>query len=587
MDYSNFNVVTGLQNTLKTIFSLGANENDELANCFKVLVFDDYVYEILCPLMKVQALRQENISFSLNIKSKKERIPDVMAIYLVQPSPQNFKLIKNDMINCCFDNYYFAFVDYCGENLMKDFFSILLETKQYKSVYKIEAHPIGLFSFHSQVFSFNIDSPYCLLNSGKVKDEQINNYLSQVGSGIFNVFYSLRTIPTIKYRQGWFAENVIKEIQTMLDYMLVKFPETKEKLHVRNDTLLVIIDRESDLPIMFHHSASLGALVHDLFGVTRGKNQKESDTKGKARPLELDPVDDFIWNKYCSQSYIEIVQNKIAEEFKLLTQQTDYLDIKNLNDPNRSQSELIKLSEKMSETMDNFAEIELKKRILKTYASFNTDIYSQISERGLGVFYQLEELMLVQRKGSVEIKKQFLELIKGESDKFKIKSDTEASQYDLMRLALIYYLTNSKLSSNELAEIESVLTKLNVNMNSLNYLKGKKEFEMAYNQNQQAQDSSNGYFKKGVSYLFNRIGGILQDGQPSIIADIVNNLSNGKDVTNYVEYNLLKKEKVQNKGTTYNKVIVFVCGGGNFVEYEALDTYLVSKGKTVRNIYIK
>lgn len=580
MDYSNFNVVTGLKHTLKSIFNLGANEGDELANCFKVLVFDDYVYEILCPLMKVQSLREENISFSLNIKSKKERIADVMAVYLVQPNSQNFKLIKNDMINCVFDNYYFAFVDYCGESLMKEFFSILLETNQYKSVYKIEVHPIGLFSFHSQVFSFNIQSPYCLLNSNKVKEEQINQYFCQVGSGIFNVFYSLKTIPTIKYRQGWFAENVIKEIQGMLDYMLGKFPETKEKLHVRNDTLLVLVDRESDLPIMLHHSASLGALIHDLFGVTRGKNQKELDSKLKAKPLELDPVDDFIWNKYCSQSYIEIVQSKIAEEFKALSQQTDYLDRLNLNDPSKPQSELIKLSEKMSETMDNFAEIELKKRILKTYATFNTDIYSQISDRGLGLLYHLEEQMLVQRKGSAEIKKQFLELLKGESDKFKVKIESESSKLDLMRLALIYYLTNAKLPSNEVAEIESTLTNANVNTGSLNFLKSKKEFELAYNQSQQSEQS-NGYLSKGVSYLFNRIGGMLQEGQPSIIADIVNNLSNGKDVPNYVEYNLLKKEKIQNRSATYNKVIVFVCGGGNFVEYEALDTYLVSKGKSV------
>lgn len=581
MDYSNFNVVTGLKNTLKSIFSLGANEGDELANCFKVLVFDDYVYEILCPLMKVQALREENISFSLNIKSNKERNPDVMAIYLVQPNSQNFKLIKNDMINCAFDNYYFAFVDYCGESTMKEFFSILLETNQYKSVFKIEAHPIGLFSFHSQVFSLNIGSPYCLLNSNKVKEEQINQYLNQVGTGIFNIFYSLKTIPTIKYRQGWFAENVIKEIQGMLDYMLMKFPETKEKLHVRNDTLLVLVDRESDLPIMLHHSASLGALIHDLFGVTRGKNLKESSSKSKTRPLELDPVDDFIWNKYCSQSYIEIVQNKIAEEYNVLAQQTDYLDIKNLNDSNKSQSELMKLSEKMTETMDNFAEIELKKRILKTYASFNTDIYSEISNRELGQLYQLEEQMLVQRKGSMEIKKQFLELLKGESDKFKVKTDSDNVKLDLMRLALIYYLTNAKLSSNEVSEIESLLTKINVNTSSLNFLKNKKEFELAYNQNQQSESSSNGYLSKSVSYLFNRIGGMLQDGQPSIIADIVNNLSNGKEVSNYIEYNLLKKEKVQSKGTVYNKIIVFVCGGGNFVEYEAIDTYLLSKGKTV------
>ena len=81
---------------------------------------------------------------------------------------------------------------------------------------------------------------------------------------------------------------------------------------------------------------------------------------------------------------------------------------------------------------------------------------------------------------------------------------------------------------------------------------------------------------------------MLQDGQVSIIADIVNNLSSGKEVNNYVEYNFLKRETVSsnNKGNIYNKLIVFVCGGGNFVEFEYLDSYLKQKGKTVSYIYI-
>jgi hypothetical protein len=47
-------LVKSLQATIDRILKLDSNDEDEdLQFCFKVLIFDDYVFEIICPLLKV------------------------------------------------------------------------------------------------------------------------------------------------------------------------------------------------------------------------------------------------------------------------------------------------------------------------------------------------------------------------------------------------------------------------------------------------------------------------------------------------------------------------------------------------------
>jgi len=49
------NLVNSMKKVIENIFKLDTSEEDEdLQYCFKVLIFDDYVYDILCPLLKVK-----------------------------------------------------------------------------------------------------------------------------------------------------------------------------------------------------------------------------------------------------------------------------------------------------------------------------------------------------------------------------------------------------------------------------------------------------------------------------------------------------------------------------------------------------
>lgn len=580
-----FNIIKSLQKNLNNIFSHGETIDENVLKCFKVLVFDDSVFSILSPLLKVFSLREQNICLHLNIKQNKEYMPNVMGIYLIEPTEENFELIKKDLLNNIFDNYYFVFTSTCYENQLKNFFSCVYEGNKNtimsgrENIYKIESYPIKLLPIHNRIFSLNISNSYYLLTSPNSKESKINEYFYSIASGLFNLMFTLSVVPMIKYRTGWFAENIVKELQNIFNFNIEKYPEFKNKI-TKSETLLVLIDRETDIPIMLHHPASLGGMMQDLFGVsTTSSSAIKSDKKdlNTLDVLEIDPVEDKIWNEYCSESYIEVVEQIIKDEMKRITDDTKFLEDTNCMN-NKTESDLNKLSEKMSATLDNLKDIQIKKNILNNYAKYHSQLYQEVNKRNLGEFYMIEEDMLIKRSMNDELKKRFWEIFE------RVKSNKNINNQavnDIKRLSIIYFLINPEMKNEEYSEIEQNLKKINADISSLQFFKSKRDFLKSMSIGNQEKEN-NSVLHKGFSFLYNKIGNYIRETQPSIIADIVNNLCSNKEIPNYVEYNLLTKDKKQS-GKTYSNIIVFVCGGGSLVEFESLDSFV--RKKNIKLIY--
>lgn len=493
-----------------------------------------------------------------------------MAIYLIQPSEENFRLLKNDLEKGIFDNYYINLVDKCDESTLQSFFSELIQTNYYNRIYKIVVNPMGFFVYHPSVFTLNIQNPYSFLSSQKTKESEINSYLESVGNGIFNSLFTLKTIPIIKYRTGWFAENIVSVIQENFNNTFDKFPELKEEFPKRNNALLLILDRDTDLPIMLHHSASLGSMITDLFGITRAKSQ--------GNKFEIDPLTDYIWNTCLTTNFVN-AKEKIMEDLKNIASSTDFLDFTK-NTP----EDVEKVSAKLSSTLEGLRDISLKNTLLNNHAKFQDKLSKEIEERNLGSFYDIEEALLNSRRGlNNEQKKKFFDLIQLKSIKI---TDINVSKNDILRLCLMYYLINGKITNDEIKEIEKTLANYGQSMDSLEYLKQKKAFEdsMKKGSLNNQQDTGKGFLHKSFSFITDKFVSLVNSEQPSMVADIINTLANNKEEkNNFVSYNLLKKglDKVNN---TFNQVIVFIVGGGSLAEYEYIDELANKNGKHVSRI---
>ena len=74
---------------------------------FKVLIYDELAETMIAPLLKVGELRDCNVILHASLNSKREPCPGLPAIYLVQPTIENFKAIAAD---CQKGLYDFVFV---------------------------------------------------------------------------------------------------------------------------------------------------------------------------------------------------------------------------------------------------------------------------------------------------------------------------------------------------------------------------------------------------------------------------------------------------------------------------------------------
>ena len=76
---------------------------------WKVLIYDKYCRDIISPLFKVGQLKQMNVTLYMMLHSERQRIPDVPAIYFVQPTEANIDRICKDAQSGLYDSMHLNF----------------------------------------------------------------------------------------------------------------------------------------------------------------------------------------------------------------------------------------------------------------------------------------------------------------------------------------------------------------------------------------------------------------------------------------------------------------------------------------------
>ena len=213
---TSINLVSNMNSVLQDIFSLkdDYSDDEELKFCFKILLFDDKVFSILSPLLKIYYLREHNISLTLNIKDNREKMSDIMAIYIISLTKENLEYIYQDINNQNFDNFCINFISYDtsdnnNKNILDEFYNKIANMENNSSIYKISIIPIDICLYHPKIFSLNIKRPYLLLNSPNISDNIYQNYLSKVSIGLFSALFLMKTYPVVKYNKGFFGDDII------------------------------------------------------------------------------------------------------------------------------------------------------------------------------------------------------------------------------------------------------------------------------------------------------------------------------------------------------------------------------------------
>ena len=573
---TSINLVSNLSSVLQNIFSLKddyLDDEEELKYCFKILLFDDKVFTILSPLLKIFFIREYNISLTLNIKDPREKMQDIMAIYIIYLTKENLDYLYSDIKNQIFDNFYINFIVYdisAPENtkLLENFYNDISNLDNNSSIYKISIIPIDLFLYHPQIFSLNLKKPYLLLNSPNISDDVYQNYLTKISNGIFSALFLMKTYPIVKYHKGFFGDDIIKKIQTSFNYLFKTSPEIKEEFKVKKNskrTLLLILDRDIDLPIMLHHACSFGAMVHDCFGINiGGENNDEKNIYNKNTKnikFQLDPINDYVWNEKLQEVFVD-VGKYVYQEYKNYYKEMDFLD--KINKP-KDFEELQNESKQLAKSIETLRDKKLIGNILSQESKIFEELNNIQNSKKLDEIFLMEcNLLKKKEKINDNMKKEFFKLLHNYKDK-------PETQEDIYRLSLLFYLCNSKnMTKEDIIYLKPYI----MNKNSLNYLKKKLE-ENTLRENNNLNMGSNTEYKrnnsmimKGLFSAFNTISNLMSIEQPSNSADLIDKLVRNQNIANWVTYDFITKNIENSANYYYDNIICFFIGGGSFGEYE-------------------
>ena len=94
------------------------------AMAWKLLIYDDATRSILAPLLSVKDLRSQGVTLNLGLHSPARlrggAVPDVPAVYVVEPSEANVERLVADVVAGQYASYHFHFTSSLSRSLLEE-----------------------------------------------------------------------------------------------------------------------------------------------------------------------------------------------------------------------------------------------------------------------------------------------------------------------------------------------------------------------------------------------------------------------------------------------------------------------------------
>lgn len=157
------------------ILSLNNNQtaNKDPASIYKVLVLDRFTKDVIAPLLRVSDLRKQGVTLHLTLEAERQAIPDVPAIYLVQPTLANIERIGADAGAALYDIMHLHFASALPTRLMEQLAASVVKAGVVNRIGKLFDQYLSFIALEPNLFSLGLPDSYVQLNDPSAADHQI------------------------------------------------------------------------------------------------------------------------------------------------------------------------------------------------------------------------------------------------------------------------------------------------------------------------------------------------------------------------------------------------------------------------------
>ncbi|KAF2110590.1 SEC1 family transport protein-like protein SLY1 [Lophiotrema nucula] len=491
---------------------------------WKVLVFDDL---------------GRDVTLYLNINTTRYTIPDVPAVYLIEPTVANLQVVTSDLSRSLYSPAYINFLSSISRPLLEDFGAQTVSSGTAEHLAQIYDQYLNFIVSEPDLFSLGMDGAYRILNSARTTDQELDATVERIVSGLFSVVVTMGTIPIIRCPKGGAAEMICAKLDRKLrDHVLnsktnlFSGGDQRSSGTVGSRPVLIIVDRNVDLIPMFSHSWTYQSLIHDVLEMRLNKitmsvpkDERNLEKGFKKQTYDLSSTDQF-WTRNNAVPFPEVIGDiteelaKWTEESNELTRKTGTSSLDDLADDANSAA-----AAHLKAAITQLPELRERKALIDMHMNILNALSTGLKERKIDEYFEIEQNITKQTKT------QIMALIKN--------SDKGNEPLDKLRLFLQWYLTTEQeVTRADIDSFTQALEAIGADTTSLKYVRTVRQLTrmtmIASAPTQPSQQSSDLF--SGFSSLSSRVTDRFKDAGlganlEGLVSGIKNLLPENKDLT--------------------------------------------------------
>lgn len=539
---------------------------------YKILIYDKPCQDILSPLIHVKDLRKHGVTLFFLLDKHRNPIPDVPAVYFIKPTSGNIQRVVSDASAGLYDALHLNFSSSVPRPLLEDLASGLLKNDAISRVSKVHDQYLDFVTLEDGLFSLAYRDCYVQLNDPSAGDKEIEEIVGRIVDGLFCVLATLAVVPVIRCPRGGPSEMVASALdQKLRDHLLAKnnlFSEGGNFASSFQRPVLCLFDRNFELAAGIQHDFRYKPLVHDVLGLRLNRVSVPGEKAGM-KSFELDASDPF----WVANGGLEFPEVAVEIENQLNKYKKDVDEVNRRTGGTGGTefdgTDLIGNTKHLMNAVNSLPELTERKQVIDKHTNIATVLLGEIKERSLDSYAKKEYDMMV--RGTID-RNELMSVLKGKGTKI-----------DKLRFAIMYLISLESIPQAEVEMVETALREAEVDTSAFHYVKKIKSLNVSLASASSAGrgnivDWAEKLYGQSISAVTAGVKNLLSGDLQLALTRTVEALMEGRPNPEIDSYLLFDPRAPKSSSGShlrgpFKEAIIFMIGGGNYVEHGSLQEF--------------